>query len=326
MKPKVLVAFKAREEDKMIIENYLSGLAEVVYLHEISQDELDKVLYDVEIILTGSGRNLTEDILSKTPNLKFIQTLSAGVNAIPFHLLNDKVVVASNAGGNARAVAEYALALILSALKKIPLRDRFMRKGIWLRRMPHELISNKIIGIIGFGHIGKELAKKLKALGAKVYGINRSGRTDLEIDCIGDPNSLDYVLSMSDIVVITLPLTKHTKGLFNMNKFKLMKSNVIIVNVGRGEVIDQKDLFEFLKKNKEAIAALDVWWTYPRELDKETFQDYPFHELENVIMSPHVAGFSPDVRKEVFEHALINIKKFLLGEEIRNVVNKLDYI
>ena len=192
--------------------------------------------------------------------------------------------------------------------------------------MPHELLSNKIVGIIGFGHIGVELAKMLKALGAKVYGINRSGKSPIKINFIGKLDSLNYVLSNSDIIVIALPLTKTTRGFFNRDKFETLKKNVIIVNISRGPVIDAQALYHFLKQNKDAIAALDVWWKYPENYDKIVYQDFPFHELDNVIMTPHVAGFSPDIRRDVFRNALLNIKRFLMGEKPTNIVDKCDYI
>lgn len=326
MKPLVLVTFKAKEEDKRIIRDFLSDIAQIIYLRDIDRDKLNKLLPKIKVILTGSGRDLTSELLSKTTNLEFIQTLSAGANNIPFQLLRKGVIVANNAGGNARAVAEFSLALILAALKRIPLRDRYMRKGIWLRRMPHELLSKKIVGIIGFGHVGVELAKMLKALGVKVYGINRSGRSPIEIDFIGKLDSLNYVLSNSDIIVIALPLTKKTRGFFNKDKFKLLKKNVIIINVSRGPVIDAEALYNFLKQNKDAIAALDVWWKYPEDYSKSTYQDFPFHELDNIIMTPHVAGFSPDIRRYVFRNALINIRRFLRGETPRNIVDKHEFM
>ncbi len=326
MKPIVLVTFRANENDRKIIEEILSDVAQIVYLKEIDKGEMDTVLSDVKVVLTGSGRDLTKEIISKMKNLEFIQTLSAGADNIPFQLLGEEIIVANNAGGNAKAVAEFALALILSALKQIPRRDRYMRKGIWLRRIPHELLSGKIVGIIGFGHIGVELAKMLKSLGAKVYGVNRSGRSPIKIDFIGKLDSLNYVLSKSDIIVLSLPLTKHTRNFFDESKFKLLKRNVILVNVGRGSVINQRDLYNFLKSNPDAIAAIDVWWRYPERYEEQIFQDYPFHELDNIIMTPHIAGFSPDIREEVFKSALLNIKRFLRGEKPRNIVNRDDYV
>jgi len=135
MKPLVLVTFKAKKEDKKIIEDVLSDIAQVVYLRDLERSKINELLAKVKVILTGSGRDLTSELLSKTANLEFIQTLSAGADNIPFQLLREKVIVANNAGGNARAVAEFSLALILAALKRIPLRDRYLRRGIWLRRI-----------------------------------------------------------------------------------------------------------------------------------------------------------------------------------------------
>ncbi len=325
MKPIVLVTFRANENDRKIIEEELSKLADVKYLLDMNQNYLRRISDRVRAILTGSGRDLKEDLIKELINLEMIQTLSAGLDHVPFHIIPDHVIVASNAGGNARAVAEHALALLLSAVKRIPQHTEKMRKGIWERRKYGVLLKDKVVGIIGLGHIGREFAKMAKALGMRVYGINRSGQTDVDVDFIGTLRDLDRVLRQADFILIALPLTRETKGLIGENEFRLMKRNVILVNVGRGDVIDQKALYEFLRTNPGAIAALDVWWRYPKR-DEPTFQDYPFHKLENVIMTPHIAGFSPEIRENVIRNAVENIARFLRGEKPRNIAKKEDYI
>lgn len=326
MKPVVLVLFRTRERDKEILESILSDTSRVTYFRDISTDKLSRILQDVVVLMTGSGRDITVQLISKMPKLQFIQTLSAGLDYVPFDIIPDNVIVASNAGGNARAVAEYALALILDALKKISMRDRYMRCGIWLRKTPCRLLKDKIVGILGLGNVGSHLAIMLKALGAKVYAINRRGKTNLDVDFIGTLKQLEFILRESDIVVISLPLTVRTRNLIGKKELELMKKNVILINVSRGEIIDEKALFEFLSKNPDAFAALDVWWKYPLDLKEKTYQDYPFHELDNVIMSPHVAGFAEEIRENVIRNAAENAARFLRGEQPFNIADKREYI
>lgn len=322
----VLVTFKAKNRDKEIIQGLLDDKGAVFFVDEISQDKLEEIIPQVNIILTGSGLDLKKEYLEKAENLEMIQTISAGVDYVPFKWIREDVIVCSNAGGNALAVAEHAIALLLSAAKKIVYHHENMRKGFWRRRIHGVLLRGKKLGIIGFGNIGKLVAKFAKAFEMRVLAINRSGKSDMEVDFIGTLNDLDYVLSSADFIVLALPLTKETKGLITKEKLRLMKKNAVLINVARGPIIDQKDLYEHLKSNPEFIAALDVWWEYPEDLNKPKFQKYPFHELENIIMTPHVAGFSSELREYVIRHAVENIVLFIEGKKPRNIVNRESYI
>ncbi len=323
---KLLVLYPAHSEDLAILEHIL-GMNVKIYLKEdLEQELLKEILPQIEILLVGSGRRITRNLIKNARNLKMIQTLAAGVDLIPWNIIPKDVIVCSNAGGNARAVAEHALALLLSAIKKITYHTEKMRSGIWKRTQENKMFSDKIVGIIGFGHIGKEIAKLLKPLGFKVYGINRRGKTDIKIDFIGSVQDLDSVLRLSDVIIIALPLTKRTRGLIDKEKLELMKKDAILINISRGPVIVEKDLFDHLKNNPTFIAALDVWWKYPERKDSICYQNYPFHTLENIIMTPHIAGFSSEIRKYVIEHAAENIARFVKGQKPINIVDRRLYL
>ena len=319
----VLVSFKARPQDKHLINEILSKYARTLFIDEVFDYEM---LKDVEIILSGSGLDLTDEILNSVKKLKFIQLISAGADSVPFEKIDENVVVATNAGGNAIPVAEHAMALLLTATKKIIEHDQNMKKGIWMRKNYGETLYGKKLGIIGFGHIGKEIAKRAKAFGMKIFAINRSGKTDFDVDFIGDISKLDYVLGSCDYIILALPLTKKTRGLIDKDKLKKMKRNAILINVGRGAVIKEEDLYYHLIENPNFIAALDVWWHYPKKGDNKAFQKYPFHKLKNIIMTPHIAGFSKELREDIIKNALFNIIRFIKGEKPKNIVNRNDYI
>ncbi|MEX0568319.1 MAG: 2-hydroxyacid dehydrogenase [Candidatus Njordarchaeota archaeon] len=326
MAKSLLVTYKTREEDREIIESTLGSILNIFYLERIQEKELLGVARKINIILTGSGLDIPIAILQEMANLELIQTLSAGVEYVPMGKIPKKIIVCSNSGANAQVVAEHAFALILNAAKKVLYHDQNMRKGIWKRRDYGRALFDKTIGIIGLGNIGKIIAKIAKCLGMKIFAINRSGKTEVDVDFIGTIDDLKYVLENSDIIVICLPLTKHTYNLIGKKELEYMKPNTILVNIARGPIIDQKALYSHLVKNKEFVACLDVWWKYPDKGSDVCFQDFPFHELPNVIMTPHIAGFAREIRKKVILHAVLNIKRYVEGKKPNNMINIGDYL
>jgi len=266
---------------------HLKILREILPEHEIRciEEADDEFVERSEILIVFHWKDVG-DVVPKMKNLRLIQTLTAGTDHIRGAPSN--AIIQSNAGVNARAVAEHALSLYLSAVKKIPYRDRKMRKG----EFPQLLESQKILGkkalIIGFGHIGQELGRMLSCLGIRVSAINRSGEYngDIKLDRIGTLRDLDDMLPYADAIFISLPLSDETRGLIDKRRLELMKKNAILVNTSRGKIIVEKDLYDHLRENPEFTAAIDTWWHY----DKKFRQDYPFEELDNIILSPHCAG------------------------------------
>ena len=162
-------------------------------------------------------------------------------------------------------------------------------------------------------------------MGMRVYGINRSGKTDLPVEFIGTVEDLKKVLQDSDVVVVTTPLTRETRDMIAEKELGWMKQNAILINVGRGDVINQKALYEHLKAHPDFCAGIDTWWSEPA--DKEAFkQDYPFFELPNIIGSPHIADHVPGSMPDATRKALENVKNFLMGNRLRGVLNREDYL
>ena len=323
----VLIYIKLNENEKKMIKKALEGYAKVFFRDDISDE---KILQEIEIIIAGSGLDIIKDDLSKMRNLKFVQILAAGADHVPFKHLPESVIVASNAGANAVPVAEHAMGLLHAIIKNICYHDHIMRKGKWDRKKYGKLIYGKNACIIGFGFIGCELAKRLKAYGVKVYGFNRSGRNkcnDASIDGVYKIDKIHDLIKKCDFIFVSLPLNKNTMGFINLDLLEKMKKDAILINVGRGPVINIEDLYRFLKKNPEFKVGLDVWWDYPDAPYKENFyQKLPFHELENIVMTPHIAGFAEEIRIHVFTSALENVIRFIEGKEVRNIVNREDYL
>ena len=255
-----------------------------------------------------------KDVIPRMKKLRLIQTLTAGTDHIDFSIIPEGVNVQSNAGANARGVAEHGLALLLSAMKKIPYRDSEMRKGNFPQLAESGLLKGKRALIIGFGHIGRELGRMLSCLGVRVSGINRSGRyeRDVKVEPLGTLKNLDEMLKDADIVIIILPLSAETRGLIDRRRLNLMKKDALLVNISRGKIIVEKDLYEHLKENPEFTAAIDVWWRY----GKGFRQDYPFEELENMILSPHCAGTYDGWFKEMVKSAGENIRIRMLKNSV----------
>jgi phosphoglycerate dehydrogenase-like enzyme len=164
----------------------------------------------------------------------------------------------------------------------------------------------------------------MQAMGMHVYGINRSGKTDAPIDFIGHTTDLKTVLESSDVVVVTTPLNRDTRDLIGEKELAWMKEDAILINVGRGDVINQKALYDHLKSHPNFRAGIDTWWSEPAGRgDLEL--DFPFFELPNIIGSPHCADHVPQSMPGATRKALENVKRFLLGNNIRGVLDRNDY-
>ena len=282
----------------------------------------DDFLYNVEIVLAHSWKKL-ESVLPKLKNLRMIQAFSAGVDHFDFSKIPENVVVCTNSGSNSWGVAEHALSLIFSALKLTIYRHNEMLRGNFLQMIESRLLRGKTIGFVGLGNISKALVHMLRCFHTRFMGVSRSGKCDFCDDFIfvGTTQQIDFLLANSDIVVLALPLNKSTKGLINKNKLEMMKDDAILVNVARGKIIVEEDLYQHLRTHPKFTAALDAWWHY-----RDGFkQNYPFESLPNVILSPHCAGSYEGFWEELTISAAENIKSFIRGE-IKNAVRREDYL
>ncbi len=282
----------------------------------------EEYIENADILFVFQWRK-AKKIISRMKNLKMIQSFSAGINHFNFEIIPENVVVCTNSGANAWEVAEHALALMLSAARKIPQKMEMMKDGEFPQMYENRILREKNVGIIGFGNIGQNLAKILEPFNTKIYAINRSGKYGgkIKIEFIGTLNALNYILEKSHFVILALPLTRETEGLINRERLKRMKKDAILVNIARGRIIVEKDLYEHLLDNPKFIAALDVWWHYGDDFK----QNYPFEKLENVVLSPHCAGIYEGWFEKGVEYAAVNIKRFIEGKA-KNIVKRENYI
>ena len=238
--------------------------------------------------------------LDASPNLRAVIVPFAGPPEETRRLLAEYPhLTLHNLHHNAIPTAEMALALLLSTARFIPLGDRLLRRGDWAARYdkpPEIVLHGQTALILGFGAIGQHVARLCQAFGMKVLAIRRNPETTLPAGLAADifgSDQLHDLLPRADVLIVTLPLNTGTRGLIGPRELALLPPQALLVNIGRGDVVDEEALYEALRSRRLAGAGIDVWYRYPENEDDRsaTFpSNYPLHELDNVVMSPHHGG------------------------------------
>lgn len=289
----------------------------------IKPDELGRVEIMLVDIVGPNGKELIANA-ADMPKLRLIQSLRAGADSVNFSSVPRDVVFCGNIGAYSLPMGEFTLGMILHLAKHLKLRNEKLKKGEADYR-DSILLKGKTLGIIGAGGIGKEVARLAKSFGMKTIGVNTSGEPAPTFDKMYGQSGIDSVLKVSDVVVLSLPLNVNTFHVIDKKRLCLMKKNCILVNVGRGYLIDESALYHHLLENPEFRCALDVWWHYPKPGEKFV-QRFPFFELPNFLGTPHVSGYVPEEREIATGFALDNIKRYVRGGKLRGVMNREDYV
>jgi phosphoglycerate dehydrogenase-like enzyme len=282
--------------------------------------------------------NVLPQAVADAPRLRWVQLHSAGIDGVldsPLYI-NSDVSFTTGSGIHAIPMAEYAMAMVLAFGHHLP---RMMEDKIselwpserWNRYLPKEL-HGATIGIVGYGSIGRQIARVAAAFGMKVLAIKRdlrqpgetntytvagTGDPEGEIpDRIYPPEALHSFLGECDFVVVTVPLTGNTKHLIDAAALKAMKQDAVLINVARGDVIDEAALIEVLRNELMRGAALDVFSQEPLPADS------PLWTLPNVIISPHIAGLTPQYYERAAELFTENLRRFIAGEPLMNQVDR----
>lgn len=274
--------------------------------------------------------------LDQAPNLRWVQAHWAGVDQLHEHALWDSDVTITTASGiHAPNVAQYVMAQILTWSNRVPRWLTYQAESTWPsdrweKFVPDEL-RGKTLGIAGYGSIGREVARLAKAFGMTVLATKRDARhledADYTIPETGDPSgrlpariypgeATRSMVAECDFVVITLPLTAKTERLFDEEMLRAMRPGAFLVNVGRGPIVDEEALAKGLTKGWIAGAGLDVFGTEPLPADS------PLWKLENVIISPHVSGFTPHYDERATDLFVENLRHYLNGRPLLNVVQR----
>ncbi|MDP2638298.1 MAG: D-2-hydroxyacid dehydrogenase [Candidatus Levybacteria bacterium] len=293
----------------------VSDKIEVKLVSTTHQEELDKNLADAEIV---AGRPANIPPISSTKNLKWIHSFSAGADKILTEEVKKSDVIVSNSSGiHAIPIAEHVLGLMLIFTRKFYDTFRKQQQKIWQNNQDATELRGKTVLVVGLGHIGEEVARLVNLLGANVIGIknNIKDKPDFMSE-IYTSDQIDSILPKADFTVLCLPLTLATHHLFNLSKFKKMKKSSVIINIGRGELINEKELIQALEEKIIAGAGLDV--TEEEPLPKES----KLWNMENVVITPHHSGLSEKYMDRAIDLFCINLKAYLERKKLPNSVDK----
>lgn len=311
--PFVLVTHAPPDDIRDVIREALTGVAEVRFLPDLAGDARSGALKSARAVMTYHPvRDLGFPAMAELGNCGFMQCLTAGIDYLPLGDIPGHIAVAYNAGAYAEPMAEHVAAMALSASKRLASEHRLMRDGEFNQFVTTKKIAGATCGILGYGETGREVARLMRALGMNIQAINRSGQTDEAVDFIGTLDDVDRVLAASDILVITLALTTKTDGLIGAARLARMKPDAVLVNVARGEIIDEDDLYAHLRNNPAFTACLEAWWIEPvRHGRFET--KHPFLGLPNVIASPHNSAMTEGALATAARRGAENVARFLTG-------------
>jgi len=267
---------------------------------------------DVAINIRAHAR-FSEGVFTACPALKMVCVWGTGTDNIDLNAAGMRgVTVCNTPGVNAFAVAEHALALMLAVARKVPTLDSEMRKGKWPRELHTQLVG-KTLGVFGLGTIGARVAALGKAIGMDVLGWSALGDEARIRKAGATPAAKDEILARADVISLHVRLGTDTRGFIGRKEFDMMKPSAILVNTGRGALVDRDALLAALKERKILGAGLDVFHQEPLAADD------PILSLPNVVCSPHNAGQTPEVIRDGLLRAVENVEHFLRGKP-RDVV------
>jgi phosphoglycerate dehydrogenase-like enzyme len=262
------------------------------------------------------------------PRLKLVQLPAAGLDRVDRAALPNGAWLA-NAYGHETGIAEFVIGAMLALTRNLIRLDADLRAGVWPspwvpgkpRLPPAAELAGKTLGILGYGHIGRALARRARAFDMEVLAIRRdlSGSNDGLAD-LGGPDRLDEMLRRADYLAITLSLNDSTRGLIGARELALMKASAYLINVARAEIVDGAALYRALADGRLAGAALDVWYRYPKDERPTLPAEQPFHELPNVLMTPHMSGGTQGTIQSRAALVASNIDRVARGETPLNLV------
>ena len=269
---------------------------------KLNGDSLINFLFDCDLAITALEQ-IDEKVLSNLPNLKLISKYGVGTDMIDFNALNKFGVDFHWEGGvNKRSVAELTITFALLLVRNIPIMQNNLKNEVW-QQSKGTLLTNKKFGIIGCGHIGKDLIKLLKPFNCDILVHDILEYTDYYEENNVKKVDLDYLLANSDIISLHIPLNNTTKNLLSMDKLSLLQSHAILINTSRGGIVDELYLKEILMNNKIGGAAFDVF-------NSEPPNNYELFKLQNFYSTPHIGGSSNEAILAMGRSAIEGLVKY----------------
>lgn len=297
-----------------IAEGWPEDLAQAKFHQFQTLEEAQMMLPETDILLVNG--HVPDELLDQAHRLKWIQSLSAGVDKIPMARLAEKnILLTSMSGIHMIQMSEYAISLMLQWVRRAEGYLTHQRNSRW-ERIPTDELYGKTLGILGTGSIGQEIARKAKAFDMQVLGYNRSGGTlDYFDEVLTGDSGLDRILSDSDFIVSVMPDTPQTRHTLKVEQFQKMKRTAYFINIGRGSFIIEDDLITALNSGFLAGAGLDVFEQEPLSAKS------PLWTMEQVTLTPHISGNSPHYMERAAVVFFDNLRRYRGGEKLRNLVD-----
>jgi len=297
----------------------------VNFIEDSSPENRNKLLKTADAVISGK---LTKEEIEITRNLKILFVPYTGLNNFPVELLKERNILISNTHANARYVAEKAVSLALALLGRIVEYHNDLKKGLWNRSFDDSdtwtSIQGRTCGILGYGNIGRYIARFLKAFDCRIIGYKKHMNESEYADEV--TSDLTEAIDKSFLIFICLPLNHETKGLMNGEVLGRMKGKYL-VNISRGSIVDEDALYNALKNGTLAGAALDVWYNYPGKFAADKNEQVypsnkPIYDLPNVVISPHKASNTTEAVKAMIDDTIENIRQYLLTGRTKDLIEK----
>lgn len=302
--------------DSEITADFLKKYGDVTLYGLTKPEELSKRISDADMVLCNKT-NFGAEVLQNAAKLKYIGLFATGYNNIDIKTAAEKGITVCNAPGySTEAVAQHTFAFILAMLNRVGEYNATVKQGDWIKSrtfsyfpFPIYELSNKTLGIVGFGAIGRRVAEIGKAFGMRVLVNNRHAVNDPSVKQV----TFERLLAESDIVTLHCPLNEDSAGMMNKAAFERMKDGAVFVNTARGALVDETALRDALKSGKLLAAGVDVLCNEPMS------KDCPLYGLENCCITPHIAWAGLETRRRLMGVVEENIKAFLGGNPINTV-------
>jgi len=322
MTTKILVSDPLDSEGLEILKN--SGFP-VDEVSGLSEDELCAKIVDYEALIIRSGTKVTKKVIDAGTKLRVIGRAGVGVDNIDVPYATSKgILVMNTPSANILSAAEHSCAMLLAVARNIPFAHESMHKGEWKRsKYTGVELNGKVLGIIGVGRVGGEVAKRMKAFNMTMIGYDPFLPKDVA-DSLGVRlTTLEEVITTADFMTIHTPLLPETRNMISMPQFKMMKPNARIANVARGGIVNEDDLYTALKEKIIAGAAFDVWCNEPLSDDEKKLL-----ELDNLVTTPHLGASTVEAQErvaiEVAEHAVMFLRDGIVSNAINAPRGSLD--
>lgn len=285
----------------------------------VSPDELR----DADVYV---GSRFTAAMADAAEKLRLVHPAAAGTDKIDFTALAPDTLVA-NTFHHEQSIAEYVVAAAVMLRRGFLAQDAALRRDIWATSvydtsMPQpSALADARIGFVGFGHIGQRTWNLFRAFGCSGAAVTGSGRVaDVGLDWAGDTGELDRLLNDCDVAVVSAPLNERTDGMIGAAQLEALGAEGVLINVGRGRLVQERALYDALADRVILAAAIDVWYRYPAGDDMSPPADLPFADLPNLLMTPHSSGVTRDTFIGRVDDVVANIGRLARGEPLRNVI------